>query len=233
MESHQNWSSFSSFQQLLKELENLVTLESERNGNPWVSVTKISTLFYEKYGVSLEAVAKNYGYCHGLKSLFKINRRFLIYGTSVPQQFYVMLSQKDVSGCCQAQASSTQYRIKRSWKVDGSLLRMLRTEGAEELPSRPRQKFSGYQPTLVPEIKSINDMEIALIEISKGLIANHPRKITTLTLLSKKFFDYYGKPIKTVMRTVCPDMKLIDLLQTIPGLCVQEVNGIWQITLAI
>jgi hypothetical protein len=61
MESHQYPSSFSSLQ-LLEELENFIVIESGKNGNPWIHVTKLTEVFYKKYGVSLEEVAKIQGY---------------------------------------------------------------------------------------------------------------------------------------------------------------------------
>ena len=253
MKSHQDPSSFSSLQQLLEELENLISLESSRNGNPWITVTKLSELFWEKYRVSLEEVAKLQGYSDSLRSLFTSSRRFSIYGTQMPQEFYVALLQVVVPVYNQAQTSSIKYRIKRHWKVDGNLLRMLRNEGAEEIPSRQAQRISEYytelqsnvverkdkenegdklyQPILVPEIKSIDDFEFALMEIIKSLTADRPKQFVTIAILSKKFCDYYRQPIRSVRRSVCPDIKLIDLLQTIPNLHLQKVDNDWQIKL--
>ncbi|NER20268.1 MAG: hypothetical protein F6J96_05965 [Symploca sp. SIO1C2] len=207
MELHQDPSSFSSRQELLEELENLISIESSRNGNPWISVAKLSELFCEKYRVSLEEVAKVQGYNYSLMSLFTSSRRFSIYGTQMPQDFYVALLQAVVPSYDQAQTSSSKYRIKR-----------------------PLQKISEYKPILVSEIKSIDDFEIALIEIIKSLTANHQTKFATIAILSKNFRGYYGQPIRTVMRSICPEIKLIDLLRSTPNLSVQEVDNDWQIT---
>ncbi|NET58516.1 MAG: hypothetical protein F6K47_20890 [Symploca sp. SIO2E6] len=194
MELHQDPSSFSSLQQLLEELENLISLESSRNSNPWISVAKLSELFCEKYRVSLEAVVPGYN---------------------------------------QAKKSSIKYRIKHSWKVDGNLPRMLKAEGVEEIPPLQFQRIAEYQPILVTEIKSVDDFEIALTEIIKGLTANHQTKFATIAILSKKFRGYYGQPIRTVMRSFYPEIKLIDLLQTTPNLNVKKVDNDWQITVDI
>ena len=230
MESHLDPSSFSSLQQLLEELENFIALESSRNGNPWISVTTLSELFYEKYGVSPEEVAKVQGYSDSLRSLFTSSRRFSIYGTPTQQEYYITLFQAVFSGFDQSQATSIKYRINRPWKVDGSLLRMLKAEGAEEILPHQAQRISEYQPILVSEIKSVNDLEVALIEIIKSLTVIYPKKTVTIAVLSKKFCDYYKQPIRSVIRSVCPDTKLIELLQTIPSLYVQKVDNDWQIT---
>ncbi|GEM_PF-1528497 len=91
MKSHHNPSSLSSLQQLFEKLETLIALESNGSGSPWVSVTRLSQLFRAKYGASLENVAKKQGYGNTLRSLFKGSKRFSIYGTPMPQEFYVAL----------------------------------------------------------------------------------------------------------------------------------------------
>lgn len=233
MEPHQDPSLLSSLQQLIEELENLMVLESSKNGTPWISITKLTELFYEKYEVSPEEVAKVQGYSDGLKSLFTSSRRFSIYATQIPQEFYVALLTAVVSGYNQNQTRPIQYRIKRPRKVDENLIRMLKNEGVEEIQSRQSQRISEYQPILLPEIKSVNDLEIVLMEIIKSLTMNYPKQFATVVTLSKKFRDHYGQPIRTVVRSVCPDIRIIDLLQTIPNLHVRKVDNNWQITLKI
>jgi hypothetical protein len=226
MKPHQNSSSFSSLQQLLEELENLIFLEFSGKGNPWISVAKLSRLFHKKYGVSLEYIVQAQGYGHSFRSFFKNSRCFSIYGTPVAQEFYVALLQVVVPNYDQNQTRPIQYRIKRPPRI-------LKAESAKEIPFRQVQRISGYQPVLVPEIKSVDDLEIMLVEIIKSLTINLSKQFATVATLSKKFRDHYGQPIQSVMRSVCPDMKLIDLLQTIPNLHVQEVDDDWQINLEV
>jgi|GEM_PF-1217929 len=233
MESHQDPSLFSSLQQILDELENFIVLESSRNGNPWTKVAKLTELFYAEYGVSLEEVVRLQGYNDGLRSLFASSKRFSIYSTQIPQEFYIALFQAVMPSFHQFQKTSIKYRIriKQPWKVDGRLLGTLKAEEAEEILPHQVQRISEYQPLLVPEIESVNDLETALVEIIGSLTANHLKKFITISVLSKKFCDCYKQPVRTVIRSVCPDMKLIELLQTIPGLQIQKVNNDWQIAI--
>lgn len=233
MEPHQDPSSLSSLEQLIKELENFMVLESSRNGKPWISITKLTQLFYEKYKVTPEEVAKVLGYSDSLRSLFTSRRGFSVYGTQMPQEFYVAPLAEVVPSYDQHQTRTIKYRIKKPWKADGNLIKMLKAEGSEEILSRQSPKILEYQPILIPEIKSVDDLEIALMEIIKSLTINHPKQFATIAALSKKFHDHYGQPIRAVVRSVCPDMKLINLLQTIPNLHVQEVDNDWQITLNV
>lgn len=239
MEPHRDPSSFSSPQQLLEALESLISLESSRNGNPWMNIDRLSELFYEKYELSLEDVVQAQGCGNSLRDLFIGSRRFSVYGTQNPQDFYVALLQVVVSGCSKNQTNPIQYRIKRPWKVDGNLLRMLKAEGAEEISSqpaqsieissRPAQSTEKYQLILISEIKSVDDLKIVLVEIVKDLVTNSPKQFATVATLSRKFHEHYGQPIRTVTRRVCPHIRLLDLLQTIPNLHVREVGNHWQI----
>lgn len=194
-------------------------------------MTKLTELFYEKHGVLPEEVAKVQGYSDDLRSLLISSKRFSIYGTQGRQEFYVALFQAVVPGSYQSLARLIKYRIKRPWKVDGSLLRVLKAEDTEETSPYPVQTIPKHQPTLIPETKSVNDLEVALMEIIKSLTTNHPKEVVTIGVLSEKFCDYYKQPIRTVIRSVCTDMKLIELLQTVPSLHVQKVDNDWQITL--
>jgi hypothetical protein len=229
----QNPSSFSSLQQLLGELENLILLESNRSGKPWISVARLSKLFHEKRGVSLKYIVQAKGYSDSLRSLFTSSKRFSIYGTQAPQEFYIALLHVVVPSCNQNQTKPIQYRIKRPWKVDGNLLRTLKAEGAKEIPSRWSQKIPQYQPILVVEIKSVDDLETVLVEVIKNLTIHLPKRFVTVATLSQKFHDYYKQPIRSVVRSVCPTMKLIDLLQVMPKLHLQKVDNDWQITLKV
>lgn len=234
MEPHKDPSSLSSLQQLIEELENLIVLESCRNGTPWISIAKLAELFYEKYKIPLEEVAKvPQGHKDGLRRLFLSSRRFSIYGTPIPQEFYVALLTAIVPSYDPNQSSPVQYRIKKPWRVDGNLIRMLKSEGAENKLSRQHQRGSEHQPILMLKIESVDDLEIVLMEIIKSLTVNHPKQFATVAMLSRKFFDYYGQPIRTTVRSVCPDLKLIDLLQTIHSLQVQKEDNDWQITLQV
>ena len=135
MKSHYNLSSFSSLQQLFEQLEHLIALESDRSGSPWVSVTRLSQLFQAKYKVSLEKVAKKQGCGNPLRSLFKGDKRFgdkrfSIYGTPIPQEFYVALFQAVTPILHEPQATLGRCKVKQSWKIDRSSprVKILRTK---------------------------------------------------------------------------------------------------------
>lgn len=228
---HRDPSSLSSLQQLLEELEYLVFLESSRGGSPWISIARLRQLFCKKYGVSLEDAAQARGYSDSLRSLLASSKQFSIYSTSIPQKFYVALLQVVVPDHGQLPTKPIEERSKRPWKVDENLQRRPKTESVEEALFHKSKELSEYQPILVPEIKSVDELEGVLVEIIRSLTINQPKQFVTVATLSKKFRDHYEQPIRAVVRTVCPDIKLIELIQTIPNLHTQKIDDDWHITL--
>lgn len=237
-----------SLQQLFEELENLIVLETQISRDHWVISDRLIALFYEKHKASPEVVAKAQGYSGKFRSLLASSNRFSIYGTPEPQKFYVALLQSVVP-TYQLSLTPIQYQLKRPWKVNKRLLKMLKSEGAEEIPfpasryhseerehypvpSCPAQNALPQKPVLVSEINSVHDLTLALIEIIKSWTTNNSKKSVTIGILSQNFQIYYQQPIRPVLRKVCPGVKLIELLQTIPNLQVEQVEGDWQITVA-
>ncbi|XHX76969.1 MAG: hypothetical protein RBJ76_21400 [Stenomitos frigidus ULC029] len=216
-----------SLQQLLEELENFIVLELEKSGNSWISVTRLTKLFHNKYGISLEEEIKIQGCSDGLRSLLKSSGRFSIYGRPIPQQFYVALLQRIVPSF-QQPPTTVCYKSKRLLKVDG-LLERGKAESAEESSRCQAPLKSEFCSSMPTEIKSVNDLKVALTEIIKHLSKNNPKKFVLITVLSRNFYDYYRQPIKPVVQSMCPGIKLIELLQTIPSLNVQKVDDVWQV----
>ncbi|MBD2037461.1 hypothetical protein H6F76_21090 [Leptolyngbya sp. FACHB-321] len=218
----------SSLQQLLEELESLIVLELERSGNSWISVARLAKLFHNQYGISLEEKIKIQGYSDGLRSLLKSSRRFSIYSSPIPQQFYVALLQRIVPDFQQPPITTTYYKSERLLKIDG-LLKRMKAESTEESSCCQAPLKSEHCSSMPTEIKSVNDLEIALMKIIKNLSENNPKKFVLITVLSRKFYDYYQQPIKAIVKSMCPGIKLIELLKTIPDLDVQKVNHVWQV----
>jgi hypothetical protein len=192
-------------QQLLKELETFLALEFNKSGKYWISVTRLIELLSEKYELSLEEVEKAQDYSSILRKILASNRCFSIYGTPAPEEFYIAPLQILFPG--------------------------FQKPGETEILPCQAQEISEYQPIILSEINSVNDLEKALLEIVKSL-KNDSKKAVTIALLSAKFKDYYQQPIRPILRSVCPDMSLIELLQTIPSIHVQQVNNDWQISVA-
>lgn len=224
------FSDFSS-QQLLEALEKLIDHESSQSNNPWISIDKLCHLFIDRHKVQLEDIVRTQGNGNNLRDYFRKNKCFAVYGTQIPQKFYVALLSKVIPNYDDSQKKPIQYVIKKPWKVDANLIKMLRSEGAKEVGLQANQQKITYQPLLIPTIKSIEDLNIVLMELIKSLTINSKENCFTIAALSKSFYSYYGQPLRSTMKIICPDKKLLNLLQNNSNLQTQIVNNSWQISL--
>lgn len=107
------------------------------------------------------------------------------------------------------------------------------TDSTSEIKSRDQQRRQyEYEIKSISDIKSVNELEFYLIQIVSILTNSNPMKFVTISEISQSFYKYYGQPIRPVIRTVCPEIKLIELLQVIPSLQVQEREDSWQISVS-
>lgn len=215
-----------SLSQLFNQLDIILAEQYQVSNTPWTHITRLKEILHERYGIILDFDIQNHGLSNDLKSLLKSSQRFAIYSTAISQEFYVARLRDTVPNHHQNHGKPIQYRIKRPWKVDQRLINMLENEGATRLSPRSSPNTlthrSAHPLTLPSRLVSIDDLELALTEILKHLTHNHPEKATTIAALSKIFYDHYRQPIRTAVRSLCPDMTLMDVLETMPNLEVLE-----------
>lgn len=207
-------------QQLLAELEDLLTLEGDRIGKPWISASRLAELFTQQHGMSPEAVGKAHGFDDSLRNLLKYSGCFLIYATPSPQEFYIAPRWAIIPIVPEGQRSPRACRVKRSWRVNGQFLRSLRLEEARRADFYQAEKEAECQPIQLPEINLVDDLAIALKQLIGQLTAKNPQTPVTIAALSRQFSLDYQQPIRPVLRTICPGLTLISLLQMIPDLVV-------------
>jgi hypothetical protein len=198
-ESSNGSSTFPSWQEILTKIEELVDSESIIEGSPWVSNSRINELFHQKYEFSPEDVAKANGF--DFKNAIARSKRFSIYNTLNPHEFYIAIFNSILPEFLQERPTNkkNKYQIKRSWKVDRSLIKMLRSEGYEkishehtdstsEIKSRDQQRRQyEYEIKSISDIKSVNDLEFYLTQIVSILTNSNPMKFVTISEISQSF----------------------------------------------
>lgn len=230
MQSNPQSPSLSSLSKLLDELEIILTREIPQE-NPWVSIGQLSDLFAHQMGVSLNAVAGCH--CSCLRSQLVQSGRFAIYGTPDPQVFHVRLKRNPVEYPL-PQTVPTACQGKQPHKGQSGLLQQLTVEAPQKPapsasnPVKSRQR-AAYRSRQVPKIHTVDDLEMALLEIIKDLMIQHPGKPVMVSTMSQVFHQFYNVPVQTVLLRVCPDMTLVELLQTIPTMQVHAMDGDWQV----
>jgi OST-HTH/LOTUS domain len=212
-------------QQLIQELEDLLEEETESSDHPWITRTLLEQLFHQEYGSALENILQDYGYLD-LKTFLRTSNIFAIYETPIPHKFYIALLRKTVPGYRQSSSrnQSMFYTVKRPWKVDRCLIKDLQNEGY--LPTdTSKQKNISDRSNYPDQIISKYDFKRALIEIVKA------KKTVDFDELNRDFYKIYNQSIRGFRLKLFPDIKLIDILQTIPELKLEKIQNTLQITL--
>ncbi|VXD12853.1 hypothetical protein PL8927_210016 [Planktothrix serta PCC 8927] len=212
-------------QQLIQKLEDLVEEETESSDHPWITRTLLEQLFHQEYGSTLENILQDYGYLD-LKTFLRTSNIFAIYETPIPHKFYIALLRKTVPGYRQSSSSNQSmfYTVKRPWKVDRCLIKDLQNEGY--LPTdTSKQKNISDRSNYPDQIISKDDFKRALIEIVKA------KRFVDFDELNREFYKIYNQSIRGFRLKLFPDLKLIDILQTIPELKLEKIQNTLQITL--
>jgi hypothetical protein len=219
-------------QQLIQELEDLLEEETESSDHPWITRTLLEQLFDRKYGSALENILQDYGYLD-LKTLLRTSNIFAIYETPIPHKFYIALLRKTVPGYRQSSSSNQSmfYTVKRPWKVERSTIKDLQNQGYSEKCAKVSPKIHSSKPISKKfnpankKIKSQDDFKFCLVEIVKYLLSNNPENYVKIDELNKIFYSNYGQYLREVRRNIFPDIKLVDILQTIPEIKLEKNTG--------
>ncbi|MBS0018760.1 MAG: hypothetical protein KFF72_20835 [Arthrospira sp. SH-MAG29] len=197
-------------QQLLNELERYIKISH----HTWISVSQFEDFWDYKYNISPEEVANSAGYTD-LRKFIHSSGRFAIYGTSEHENFYISLA--SVFPHCLNYAPKPYKRNKRR-------LIKKKVHKSSQANSTPH--------LTIHEIKSVEDFQAALREIIEMKITQNPTVSLTIEVVSNQFYQSYKKPIRVVIKNLCPQLKLIDLLRTIPDIEVNQVDQKWKISLS-
>ena len=204
----ENPSSLFSQQQLTEEVEKIIILESDKKCKLWIHSSRLAELFFEKHKMILEDVIRNQGHDTSLRRFLKRSEHFSIYGASTPQEFYLALFSSLDFIFVKERERKENHTHQKSYKLDSNL------EPVSDDENTKFQRFNQVQKT----IESLDDLEVVLTNIIQQLLTSRPEDNITIVNLSKEFYAYYDRPIKGVTRSICPDMRLIEVLQSIPNL---------------
>ncbi|MGG6294824.1 hypothetical protein ACQ4M4_10390 [Leptolyngbya sp. AN02str] len=208
-------------QSLLVELEDVIVLESRVNGNAWVHVSKLTNYCFQKYGQSLEVLLHMQEKAVDIKSLLRQSGRFALYSTPVPGEFYVAL----LNAVVWVSPLSPQCLPAKPNSGSRKRIQPFRSRPVFKTVPQPTQTYGGPSA-----IASATDLQQALVAIATHLTAN--REFVTIAALSQTFGALYGQPIRAVLQNVCPGLKLVGVLQSMPELHVQKSGNDWRITVA-
>jgi hypothetical protein len=81
------------------------------------------------------------------------------------------------------------------------------------------------------KISNSQELQNALTNLAKELIASSSEKFVDIGILGSQFHKRYGQPITTMLKTLNINKKFPTFLQVCPGLQVQQKEKGWQITM--
>lgn len=211
-------------------LEKLIEI-IERSGTPWISWERVDQEFSREVGRSLEDCLRTSFYCTDIKRFLRESRMFSIYQKPDPTDFYIALGQQVAPYPLPTPKQRIpSYRVKRRWKVDYHIAKMLRTEfGQSQVHSpTPKDRWSqqpthkdhlrdqSFIPSLPPQIGSRGDLERALVLIVKYLSSDNTENGVPIDQLARYFLANYKTPIRSILRQHYPNTRLIELLGRMP-----------------
>ena len=189
-------------------VKEILAAESTKTGNRWLPLSQLNSRFAERYGISAAAMAQQLSPTASLYDLLATSGQFSLYRTPNPNEFHI----------------TPVLPIGKN----KPLLKPRNKSTERHQPNRKEPK-PGLQT--IPEIHSIDDFEAVLVEIIRSLTTNPDAEKVPLATVCNGFLRLYNQPVRILRCKVAPDMTLVELLQTIPGLQVQKEEGIWQIAI--
>ncbi len=217
-------------QRLIEEVEKITLLESDQQFKLWMHSSKLTELFFEQHKISLEDVIKSQGHGSNLREFLKRSEKFSIYGTLDPQQFYLALFSSLGFKLSQPRENKERNIGCKSYDL-GTYLETILEEDTQSQQFNQTKNTIKSQTELIFEIASVSDLEVVLAKVIQQLWINSSERSITITTLSKEFYTYYKQPIRAVIRNVCPGIRLIEVLQSIPNLHVEEIENSWHVIL--
>ncbi len=146
MEPSESTDTFSvSLEQVLEQLAELMADESEGTGKIWFQRSELDGLFTHRWGFSLETYFEQQDFTTSLRQVLSRQGYFRIYGDQGVHDFYVQFLPEAFLTRKMSGAPNVQYHIKRPWRIDGRLVKMLQDEGAIDL-APPGSRSPASQP---------------------------------------------------------------------------------------
>jgi len=243
MEEAQDSILFLSSHPLFQELRQILNSEAEKRDSPWIKIDILRQAFLDKNDVSLESVIDALGYRDSLRKFLTKSKHFSIYSTQVQEDFYlappgeVMPAgkpklRKEPTQQIPTQQPPRRPLVKRSWWVDGRLVRMLKEEYSQDCARRYAKNTSGQKSMPRLRFGSVDHLEQALIKMIQHSTLHQRQGFISLETLGAQFYARHGRSIKAVIETLHLDIQPVELLQANPAIRLERVKNNWRITLA-
>lgn len=188
-------------EKIVFQLKELIKIEQERTSAQWVKLSRISALFKENYGLTLnQVVASNLLGTKSRDIFIKYPTEFVVHHPSDTSQAYVTL-----------------FEVKLPPK--------------SPILSKESSHKNIEEPTSLESINSLEDLETAIVKIVSDLTGNSPANSVFLSNVGSEFHRQYGKQITQIIKEFNLSRKFPKFLQSCTSLEIKKAEKGWQVSI--
>ncbi|MDQ2096304.1 MAG: NYN domain-containing protein [Tychonema bourrellyi B0820] len=188
-------------EKIVFQLKELIKIEQERTSAQWVKLSRISALFKENYGLTLnQVVASNLLGTKSRDIFIKYPTEFVVHHPSDTSQAYVTL-----------------FEVKLPPK--------------SPILSKESSHKNIEEPTSLESINSLEELETAIVKIVSDLTGNSPANSVFLSNVGSEFHRQYGKQITQIIKEFNLSRKFPKFLQSCTSLEIKKAEKGWQVSI--
>jgi hypothetical protein len=187
--------------QCITNLQSIITFEQERTASQWVKLSRISSLYQEKYAIKLSQIVAAHLPGKRARDIFlDTTSVFVVHTPPGHSELYVTLF------------AATQ--IKQEIITDAILQTEVKT-----------------QSIALSKIDSKADLEQALVNIIQALTSKAPGSYIPISNLGSEFYKHHAEPITKITRRLQLGSKFAKFLQSCSVFKVKQTGKIYEVAI--
>lgn len=194
-----------SLEQFITQLKAIIRDEQIQTGNPWIRLSRISSLFKAKYKLTISQVVSIHLPGKRARDIFSnFPKDFVVHQLPEQSEIYITLFDTNSPNTTTKNNSSTSTTSKKSQTTKQSLVK----------------------------IESKTDLEQALIKIVESLTANSPESYVPISNVASEFNKHYKTAITNVIKSLKLGTKVHQVLQSSSVFKLKQVGTVYHVALS-
>ncbi|MFM9265101.1 NYN domain-containing protein [Tychonema sp. BBK16] len=188
-------------EKIVFQLKELIKIEQERTSAQWIKLSRVSALFKENYGLTLnQVVVSNLLGTKSRDIFIKYPTEFVVHYPSDTSQAYVTL-----------------FEVKQLPK--------------SPILNKEISNKTIVESASLESINSLEDLETAIVKIVSELTGNSPGNSVFLSNVGSEFHRQYGKQITQIIKEFNLSRKFPKFLQSCTSLEIKKAEKGWQVSI--
>lgn len=189
------------FEEFIVQLKELIKSEQKRTKNQWIKLTRISTLFHEKYKLTVSQVVSHHFPGKRVRDFFAENpSHFVVHQLSEKSELYI-----------------NSFELSYTSPI-----------GANNSSQKPDAK---NRPATVVEISSLADLEQILVQMIETATNQSSNSYIPITMLGTQFQRRYHQSVTAVLKTLQLNIKFSKFLQSCKAVELKLTDKGWEVAL--